>query len=200
MTERKRRANPDRAHSFKGVEFQCAYCGKSSVRRTGEVNRARKSGANLYCSKECSGMGRRIPMTDTERRAAKAEYDHEYRAKNRALLKAKKAAYYQRTKDPVREAAIRKKRMAAHVEYCRRPEYKEWKREYDRQYRAQKQYGEFADCFLLAQEIRQECLSQASDYEIRLSAGTLNKSTQRKRDYERSHGNRAEIGALGNVE
>lgn len=192
--------HPDRAGYCTGIEFLCSQCGVKSVRCAGDVNRARKNGANLYCSKECSGIARRKPRSVEEKKAAKAAYDREYRKKNRSALRIKKAAYYQRTKDPVREAQERKKRMAAHFEYCRRPEYKKWKREYDRQYRAKKQYGEFADCFLLAQEIRQECLSQASDYEIRLTAGTLNKSMKRKRDYERTHGNRAEIGALGHLE
>lgn len=182
------------------MQFTCHHCGATASRPSGAVNRARRKGLNLYCSKRCSGLARRKNRSDAEKRAAKAVYDAEYRRKNAERLRAEKAAYYQRTRDPVKEAEVRKARMAQHVEYCRRPEYVEWKREYDRQYRAKKQYGEFAECFLLAQDIRQECLSQASDYEIRLTAGTLNKSIKRKRDYERTHGNRAEIGALGNAE
>ncbi len=42
----------------------------------------------------------------------------EYRRKNRAALKAKKAERHKRTYDPVKAAVVRKKRMPRHVEYC----------------------------------------------------------------------------------
>ena len=59
-------------------------------------------------------------------------YDAAYRKKNLAMLKAKKRAYFKRTYDPVKAAIGRKARMARHVAYCRRPEYREWKRAYDK--------------------------------------------------------------------
>lgn len=182
------------------MKYDCAHCGGEADRPTGHVNRAIKSGNSLYCSRECSGLGRRKGKTKEDRVAEKRAYDMEYRARNLDTIKAKKAAYYQRTHDPIREAEIRKERMPRHIEYCRRPEYREWKKTYDRQYRAVKHYGDYAECFLLVMDIREECLSRMSDYEIRLSNGTLNKSTQRKRDNERSYSNSPEIGPLGNLE
>jgi hypothetical protein len=74
----------------------------------------------------------------------KAAYDREYRKKNRAMLKAKKAAYFQRTYDPQKAAKERKKRMPLHVEYCRQPKYKSWKKEYDKKRRGSK-FGDFKD-------------------------------------------------------
>lgn len=182
------------------MQFECAHCTKLTDRPTGHVNRARAQGRKLFCSRECFGLDRRQWKSVEQRKEEKRLYDAEYRLRDVEALKARKAEYYQRTKDPVKEAAKRKERMPLHVEYCRRPEYRAKKKIYDRKYRAEKHYGELADCFLLVMEIRDECLSRMTDYEIRLEKGTLNKSLQRKRDYERSVRNSPEIGALGHLE
>lgn len=182
------------------MQIECAHCGKQAEKRTAEVNRALVGGYKLYCGRECSGFGRRNGKTTDERKAEKAIYDAAYRQRDPEALKARKAAYYQLTRDPVREAAIRKERMHLHVNYCQRPEYREWKRTYDRQYRAKKYYGDFAECFLLTLAIRDECLSRMTDYEIRLEKGTLNKALQRKRHDQRIDSKESEIGPLGNLE
>ena len=92
-------------------------------------------------------------------KAEKAVYDREYRRKNRGWLKAKQAAYFQRTYDPVQAAIERKKRMPQHVEYCRQPAYRAWKKEYDRKLRASR-FGAFADAhevlLLLKAEIKRQ--------------------------------------------
>lgn len=181
------------------LQAKCDHCSGVFDVSTGHYNRAKARKARLFCSRECSGLGRRVDRSDAEKKRLKAEYDRSRRERLADLIKAEKAAYYQRTKDPKKEAEARKKRMPRHVEYCRRPEYVKWKREYDRLYRAKKHYGEFAECFLLTQDIRQECLERQTDYEIRLAAGTLNKSQQRKRDYARSYSNQPEAGSLGNA-
>ena len=184
------------------MKITCAYCGKETDKAPGSVNRSRKNGSPLYCGLTCAGMGRRKGQTESDKKEAKRLYDIKYRAKNRAMLKAKKAAYFQRTYDPEKAAVERKKIMPRHVEYCRQPEYREWKRGYDRQYRAKKWYGPFWESHLLAMDIRSEALSRKSDYEIRLEKGTLGKTQQRKRDYEaaRTHRQEPEIGPLGNLE
>lgn len=179
---------------------QCAHCGKWRLKEVGAVNRAARLGAPLYCGKECSGVARRSCKTVEQRREEKAAYDARRRIELRDGLKAKKAAYRKRTYDPVQAAAARRLKMPKHLEYCRRPEYRRWKRDYDRKYRAEKDYGELAECFLLVMDIRQECLSQLSDYEIRQSKGTLNKRQRRKRDYERTLRQEPEVGSLGNLE
>ena len=181
------------------MRVECANCGLVFDCLAGHFNRSKSRGARLFCSQKCSGIGRRKNRSDAEKKTIKAAYDKEYRAKNAEMLKAKKAEYHRKTYDPERAAEERKRRAPYHAEYCRRPEYRDWKSEYDRKYRAGKQYGDWAECFLLTQDIRSECLSVQTDYEIRLAAGTLNKQLQRKRDYERSHGNKPEIGALGNA-
>jgi len=182
------------------VEFNCAHCGTLASKATGHVNRARAQGLRLFCSKACSGLARRKGKTLEQRKEEKRIYDAEYRLRDPDGLKARKAAYYQLTHDPVKEAEKRRKIMPRHVEYCRRPEYLEWKRAYDQQYRDNKLYGEFAECFRLVLDIRGECLSRMSDYEIRLEKGTTSKTQKRKRDHERSIRNGFEIGPLGNLE
>ena len=138
--------------------------------------------------------------TDAEKRAAKKAYDASRRKELSVEIKAAKAAYYQRTRNPVQEAEKRKERMPYHVEYCRRPEYRAWKAKYDQEYRAKQEFGEFWESAILALEIRRECLALSDDTEIRRQAGTLNKHQQRRREYDRTYGNQPEIGPLGNLE
>ncbi len=184
------------------MKFNCAQCGKETDRAPGHVNRARRLGNNLYCGRACSAIGRQTDTrTDAEKRAAKSAYDAEYRAKNITEIKAKKATYYAENHDREKEREYRKRTMARHVEYCRRPEYREYKREYDKEYRAKQDYGEFWECFLLAMSIRDEAVRQAGgDYELRLMKGTMNKAIKRRRDYERLDREEPEDFALGDLE
>lgn len=167
------------------TEIKCANCGKKHLRHNGHINRSRAIGAPLYCGRECAGQGRRDTRTIAEKKQAKHLYDMEYRKTNRDILKAKKSAYYQRTHDPVKEAAIRKARMHLHVEYCRRPEYKAWKEEYDRQYRAKQEAGEFWESKILILKIEKELDAKMNRYERSIEKGNYNKSQFRRRDYEK---------------
>lgn len=117
--------------------------------------------------------------------ARKAAYDREYRKRDPLSLKEKKRSYFQRTYDPVRAAVERKKRMPAHVEYCRKPTYVEKKSQYDQKRRATLQYGPYADAFLTLIELEKEIAERATNYEIRQVNGTLNKTQERRRSYER---------------
>lgn len=183
------------------MQITCAHCGKAAEKSAGAVNRARKVGLSLYCDRTCAGLGRRNPPKSIEqKKAEKRAYDAARREALADQIKAAKRDYHQRTYDPVKAAAVRKLRMPYHVEYCRRPEYREWKREYDRAYSANKEYGEFAECFLLVMDIRAECLSRMTDYEIRLEKGTLNKRQQRRRDYDRFDSEEPEDCPVGNLE
>lgn len=168
------------------VQIECAYCGTISPKWTGAVNRSRALGAPLYCSRKCAGLARRKPPKSLEqRKAEKKAYDAVRRILLLDEIKEARRAYYQRTRDPVKEAIKRKARMPAHVEYCRRPEYRAWKREYDKQYCAKKEFGEFWESAILVNEIRDTALSLSTDYQIRLANGTLNKALKRKRSYAR---------------
>lgn len=172
------------------MRLACARCGTSFFRTASHVNRSRKAGAPLYCGRTCMGMARRVERSKAERVARKAAYDAEYRATNAALLKAKKAAYFQATYDPAKAAVERKAKMARHVEYCRSPEYRAWKREYDRVYRAKVDFGPFWEAAVLLLQIEEEVSSRMTRYEVYAANGTINKTQRRKREYENSVGYR----------
>ena len=76
--------------------------------------------------------------------------------------------------------------MPYHVEYCRRPDYRKWKQNYDRKYRAAKDFGAFGEAAIILNDLQNEILSRASRYEIDLASGTLNKKLQRRRDYDKA--------------
>jgi hypothetical protein len=187
------------------MKIICSYCQNETEKSTGEVNRAIKAGAKLYCDKKCSGLGRRKPpKTAEQKRSDKAAYDANRRMVLADRIKAEKAAAHQRNRQNPefirREKQYRKENMQRHVEYCRRPEYKAAKYEYDRKYRALQEHGEFWESFILLMDLRKECLNRMSDYDIRMSKGTLNKSLKRKIEYERRTNSREpEIGPMGSI-
>lgn len=162
----------------------CAYCGKPHGKGIGAINRAKKINAPLYCGRKCAGRGRRNNKTKAEKIEDKRLYDIAYRARNHELLKAKKAAYFQRTYDPVKAAHIRKKRMHLHIEYCRQPRYKAYKHDYDRVYLAKRRFGAFWESALLVRQLDEEVQTMMSKYEIALAHGILNKALKRRREYE----------------
>lgn len=182
------------------IQIECAYCGNLVFKQAGGINRSRRIGAPVFCDRLCFGLARRSNKTGEQRRAEKAAYDARRRASLAEEIKAAKRAYHKRTYDPAKAAIVRKGRMTYHVEYCRRSEYRAYKKTYDRQYRAKKYYGDFAECFLLVMDIRDECLRQQSDYEIRMAKGTFGKSQQRKRAHERSLRKEPKVGPVGNLE
>ena len=163
----------------------CAHCSAVSIKENAAVNRALKGGKKLFCGRKCFALSRRQNKSDEQRKAEKAEYDRRYREKNREVLRAKKAAYFRKTYDPTEAAIYRKARMHKHVEYCRRPEYREKKKAYDRRRRAKLQFGDYDEAFLMLQDLEREVLSRQSRYEIDLQNGKLNKSQIRKREYVR---------------
>ncbi len=181
------------------VTITCPQCKRSAQLSNGHVNRARKLGVPIYCGRACAGLARRKNKSDAQKKAEKRDYDMEYRRKNLEMLKRKKAEHYLKTRDPEKEAAYRKTRMHLHVEYCRQPKYKAWKKKYDAQYRAKKLYGEFWESFLLIMGIEAEVTKRMSNYEIRLENGTINKAQQRRRDYERINRQQSENCFMGNA-
>lgn len=163
----------------------CA-CGHPAMRPTGEINRALKRGWPLWCSRECAGLARRKERSEAELKAAKAAYDRRRRTELAEQLRAAKREYHKRTYDPAKAAEERRRKMPRHVEYCRRPEYRAKKADYDKRRLAQQQFGDLWESQLLVLELETEILSRASRYEIDLQNGKLNKATRRKREYEQS--------------
>lgn len=163
------------------MKYRCAYCGKTANKPSGHVNRAREHGLNLYCNRRCSGLGRRGPKkTKAQKRKEKRLYDINYR-KTSPTLKARRHAFFVRTYDPAKAAVERKKRAPQHIEYCRQPWYKAWKKEYDRKYRA-KEFGPFADAYTLTLELNREIKRRYNREEIKYENGCTNKAQRRERE------------------
>jgi hypothetical protein len=123
---------------------------------------------------------KKLDLTDAERKEKKRLYDLEYRAKNLAAIKAKKAAAYALNPNREKEREYRKKNMNKHVEYCRSPEYKAYKAEYDRKKRFE-EYGPFAEAAMVLESLEKEISTQASRYEIYIANGRFTRSAQRRR-------------------
>lgn len=165
----------------------CPTCHFGVFIENGTIKRASQSGSPIYCGRECAGLARRkAPIAPAARKALKSAYDTKYRERNRERIKARKAARYQATCDREAERAYRQQFMSRHVEYCRRPEYRAWKRDYDRAYRAKYDFGEFWESALLLSDIDAEIGSRITRTEIYAQNGTQNKSLQRKRDYAKT--------------
>lgn len=163
--------------------IHCPQCGRDADKATRAVNRAAAQGARVYCGRKCAALGRRKNRTKAERVEAKRLYDAEYRAKNLEMLKEKKRAYFQRTYDPEKAREYRKKIMPRHVEYCRQPEYRQKKQQYDRQRNAEV-FGPFAEAWLVLRDLEREISSRMSRYDIYIANGTINKRLKRKREHE----------------
>lgn len=170
------------------VDLICPICNKNYQKSTGHYNRAIKLGALLFCSQKCFGVNRRKNLTLEEKKAAKAEYDKKYRYYHLEGIKAKKAEAFQKDykANPEKYKAIRTKRMPKHIEYCRQPEYKKYKKVYDRQFKAFKTYGpvlgELVVMILkIADLVRDE---DGTKYSIRINNNTYNKSQKRKRKWK----------------
>lgn len=179
------------------VAIKCGHCGKRSKRRACDVARARKARLNIYCNRRCAGLGRRSGKAKSQRVKEKAAYDADYRKKNRAMLKAKKAEYFQRTYDSVAAAVERKKRMPRHVEYCRQPKYRAWKQKYDRKHRAEKFFGPFAEIAMLTQDLNLEIKRRMTNAEIKWENKTANKTQFRKRACQEESRGRPRAGSDG---
>lgn len=162
----------------------CDYCKNHVNQNNGAINRARKKERPIFCNRICSGLGRRKNKTPQQKKEEKRLYDIHYRETN-PTLKARKAAYYQKTRDPEKEREKRKSRMHLHVKYCQQPAYREWKKKYDRKYRCQQEFGEFWESASILLDVENEIDSRMSKYEIYQTNGTLNKHQQRRREYER---------------
>jgi len=170
--------------------MNCAHCGKPHNQPTGHVNRAAKRGAPVYCGKVCFGLARRKHKTVAQKVEEKRIYDEQYRIKNAARLKAEKAAWHKKTYDAEKTRLYNQQRMAQHIEYCRRAEYKEYKKQYDLEYRNKQDFGEFWEAAILVLKVGAEIASRATRYEIYTQNDTINKTQKRKRAYGNSVRNR----------
>ncbi len=98
----------------------CPSCGKEYEKLQGDINQAKKRGLKLFCTQSCFGLSRRKNQTVDQKKAAKAQYDKEYREKNDSRIRQHKKQYFQKTYDPEKERVKRAATMQQHIEYCRK--------------------------------------------------------------------------------
>lgn len=164
---------------------------------TGAYNRAQKKGLNVYCNKVCSGIGRRTDKAPEQKKIEKAEYDAKYREAMADKLKLDKAEWFKKyyTANPEKYRQRRKDGMERHLQYLSRPEYKQWKANYDKKYLSQKKYGAFAEAAIILRELEK----YIDRYEARLLKGTFNKTKKRKQNVKSINSNQFEKHPLGNT-
>lgn len=156
----------------------CGYCGKQFEILTGAYNRAIKSGLKVYCKRKHAGLARRVYKSKIQQREEKFWYDAFNRLMNEDKIKQEKANYFQRDykKNPGKYKRWRTARREKHTEYCRRPEYKKYSREYSVKRHHKEKYGEFWEAGALLVELQKHI----PKYEARQQAGTNNKHKKRK--------------------
>lgn len=154
------------------VKIRCPQCRQWRPVRVAARNAAKKAGRNIYCSRVCSGLGRRAASPVGPRnpnwKAMKSEYDRKRREIHGERLRAEKREKY-KTWGPLHrdlERERRKKRMPYHVQYCRQPEYRKYKQCYDQELRAA-EYGEYADAYRLLLQLQKEIRVQEPDRFVR---------------------------------
>jgi hypothetical protein len=170
------------------VKFHCAHCNKIADKPAGAVNRALVQGLRLFCGRRCFGLDRRKYKTKAQRVEEKRIYDAEYRRINLVRIKKRKKACHKANYDPEKQRIYNQRRMPLHIEYCQRPEYRNWKREYDRHHRASK-FGSFAEAYMLTVDLNREIKGRMSNHEIKWENQTANKAQFRRRaDKEKERG------------
>lgn len=125
--------------------YVCPHCNESFTMEASQYNhrlknKPKKGPPKIYCSKTCSGLARRT--SKAEKIEAKRLYDIEYREKNKESLKKKNQEYNSSPAGRAMQKRARDKKKDYHLEYCRTPEYRAWKREYDQKRVFIKMYGE----------------------------------------------------------
>lgn len=148
----------------------CPICKCTKIISVGHYNHSIKICAPLYCSRKCSGLGRRCTKPIEQKIEEKRLYDIEYRANNVAKLKIINKIWFEKdyAANPEKYKSWREDRSERHNEYCRQPKYKEKKHTYDRTRYAKKSFGDMWESHVLVMAINEEIAKNTSKYDIRL--------------------------------
>lgn len=168
------------------IDCTCTICGKPYQKKEGAYNRALKLGMNIFCSRACCGVSKRTSIED--KKAKKAAYDK--RVYNTPERKEARRRYFQKsyTSNPEKYRELRRAKYPKHLEYLNTPEYKAWKKEYDKKYIANKNYGVFSEAAIILIEL-ESFLKQNMPDELKFQMGITNKTQKRKRLWQRTNKN-----------
>lgn len=173
------------------MKLVCCYCGKSFKVKQNNIGQRKKSirlGLPIYCGITCAGLGRRTNETPEEKKVYKQWYDLFIRASRtedeQILFRLQRLVLFHLDyrANPEKYRKDRQMRMAAHVEYCRQPKYKEYKKGYDEQYRAKKDYGEYWEAAIALKKLDKEIDYRESK---RLNKIYNKSTTKRKRAWQK---------------
>lgn len=155
----------------------CPYCKNESDHKTGYVNRAKKLGVPIYCSRVCSGLARRT--TKQEKVENKRLYDIKYRNDKSDYVKQRAKLYNESPAGRAMQKRNREKFKISHAEYIKTEKYKAYKKQYDQIFVAKQKYGVFWESSIVLNKLDEEI--KPFKIENRINNGTSNKSQKRKR-------------------
>lgn len=170
--------------------FTCCYCKKTFIVKPNNIGSRRRSirlGLPIYCGQKCTGLARRLNESPEEKKAIKYLYDAflhiSMTDEERELDELQRMVYFQwdYARNPEKHRKRRQERMDIHVEYCKQPEYKEWKKGYDEQYRAKKDYGDWWEAAIALKNLNKEIDFRESKKELKI----YNKTQKRKRAWQK---------------
>ena len=165
------------------IKFTCAYCGKEGTKHISQYHWSIRQGLNQYCNRKCSGLGRRTNETKEEKKVYKQWYDLFIRASltddERDLMSLQKLVLFHLDyrSNPDKYRKWRQQRMSAHVEYCRQPEYKVYKKKYDERYKAQLHYGGYWEAAIILKNLEKSIPSRLAYKQNKF----YNKSTTKRK-------------------
>lgn len=118
--------------------------------------------------------------TTLSKKEKKRLYDLEYRRKNKEKIKDKKKAYYQTESGKAASKRNRDKMKKYHAEYCRTPEYRLKKHEYDSVNWYVRKYGEYWECMQIVEKIEKKVIQLVPDkYERSKMRGVVDRQIKR---------------------
>jgi len=173
------------------MELICCYCNKSFTVKDNNIGQRKKSirlGLHIYCNRTCAGLGRRTNESPELKREIKTWYDLFIRASRTEdeywlnYLQTAFSFHFDYAASPDKYKRIRKEKQASHNEYCRQPEYKQWKKGYDEQYRAKKDYGDWWEAAIALKNLDKEIDYRESKRQNKLY---YKSTTKRKRAWQK---------------
>lgn len=167
----------------------CVYCKKTFTPKSiGQFYRSIRLELNVFCGRKCAGLNRRTNETKEEKIQVKAWYDLFLRVSmeedDMELDYLQRAVYFQMVYEanPEKFKEIRQAKMPAHVEYCRQPKYKEYKKEYDEKYHSKKKYGDYWEAAIVLNKLENEIDNRQARKENKLFQKS---SGKRKRSWQK---------------
>lgn len=144
----------------------------------------------IYCSRECFRLySTENKISESVKKARIAKYDKEYKARNKELVKKKKAEYHKRTYDPEKAKQYREKNkekiQAYKKEYYAKPENKQRRFKYDRKRRCEKKYGPFWESASILIDLEKEINEKMDHYEKFTNRGFFEKQQIRHQGRKR---------------